>query len=186
MPAADLMIPKPDWPDEDLIDRARGGDEPAFELLMRRHSAAVRNLIAHYFRDRSVVDELAQETFVKAWFGLRTFRGAAPVVIWLKRIAVRLCLDEMRRRASRPIAWGQDEPAAAARDDSGTSRSDARLLLDKVLKPLAPMDRMILLLLYGEGYDVKEVSHLTGLSQPNVKVRAFRIRRRLRMLSGEI
>ena len=172
-----------DRPDEELIDGARSGDQVAFELLMRRHSEAIRRLIARYFRNRSMVDDLAQETFVKAYFGLNSFRRDSPFVYWLKRIAVRLCLDEMRRRKTQEVE--QIDDAAPLTDGlvdkDSERRLAARLLLNKMLAALRPLDRMIVVLLYGEGYNVVEIADLTGLSRANVKVRAFRIRRRLRM-----
>ena len=170
--------------DEELIGRARRGEEPAFGLLMRRHSGSIRRLVAHYFRNRSVVDDMAQETFVKAYYGLNSFHNDSPFVYWLRKIAVRLCLDEMRRRKPETVDREDSIDAITENSASGNSerRIEARLLLDKVLSGLSPLDRMIVVLLYGEGYDSKEISGLTGLSLANVKVRAFRIRRRLRML----
>ena len=177
-------------PDADLIDDARRGDERAFELLMRRHSEAIRRLIAHYFRNRSVVDDLAQETFVKAYFSLSQYRGDAPFLFWLKQIAVRLCLDEMRSRKSQHSGSGDERGPAEngqAADESAEDRIAARLSLNKMIEKLSPVDRMILLLLYADGYSVGEIAQMTGLSRANVKIRAFRIRRRLRaLLGGEI
>jgi len=172
-------------PDADLIDDARRGDEHAFELLMRRHSEAIRRLIAHYLRNRSVVDDLAQETFVKAYFSLSQYRGDAPFPFWLKQIAVRLCLDEMRRRKSQPDDESGPPESYPAVDESAENRMAARLLLNRMIERISPVDRMILLLLYGDGYSVSEIAQMTGLSRANVKIRAFRIRRRLRAQLGD-
>ncbi len=170
--------------ERELIDDVRRGDEQAFDLLMRRHSDAVRSLIAHYFRNRSMVDDLAQETFVKAYFSLGGFRADCPFVFWLKKIAVRLCIDEMRRLRTVPDPQVEDgeRPDLSLGVEITETRIEARLLLEQMLARLTPEERMILLLLDGEGYDVKEVALLTGLSRTNVKVQAFRIRRRLRAL----
>ncbi len=173
-----------DPPDEDLIDSARKGDESAFESLMRRYSDPVRRLIARYFRNRSMVDDMAQEAFVRAYFRLSSFRNDSPFVYWLKKIAVRLCLDEMRRRKTRGAV--REDSVDSITDGSVAEdpekRIEAILLLDKVLEALSDLDRMIVVLLYGEGYSTKEIAGLTGLSVANVKVRAFRIRRRLKEL----
>lgn len=174
--------------DEILVQQALAGDATAFEWLMRRHVGAVRCLVARYFRRRDQVDALAQETFVKAYFSLGTFRRESPIVFWLKRIAVRVCLDEARRLASqRRVLEAMpeedldttDEPAVAG---DTQSRLEARILVSELLRELNPTDRMILLLMEAEGYDVSETAQLTGLSVPNIKVRAFRIRRRLKKL----
>lgn len=169
--------------DEELIESARQGDEPAFERLMRRHSESIRSLIARFFRNRSMVDDLAQETFVKAYFGLGSFRNESPFLYWLKQIAVRLCLDEVRSRKAHG-AEQQDEIESIANSPGHDPKGqlEARLTLNKMLASLKPVDRMIVVLLYGEGYNAAEIAGLTGLSQANVKVRAFRLRRRLRTL----
>jgi RNA polymerase sigma-70 factor, ECF subfamily len=183
MPARDpTAMVDIDRADEELIQSVRGGDDLAFEQLMRRHSGAVRRMIARYFRNRAMVDDLAQETFVKAYFALNSFRNESPFVYWLKQIAVRLCLDEIRK--TKEAKQTEDLASVAAGfvyEDSG-NRLEAQLLLDKMLERLAPLDRMIMVLFYGEGYDAKEVAGLTGLSRANVKVRAFRSRRLMKML----
>ena len=169
--------------DEELIESARQGDDLAFERLMRRHSNSIRNLIASFFRNRSMVDDLAQETFVKAYFGLSSFRNESPFLYWLKQIAAHLCLDEVRNRRTHGMEQ-QDgiESIANSSEHDPKDRLEARLTLDKMLASLKPVDRMIVVLLYGEGYNVAEIAGLTGLSRANVKVRAFRIRHRLRTL----
>lgn len=165
--------------DEELVGMACGGDDTAFEALMRRHSGAIRSLIARFFRNRSMVDDLAQETFAKAYFKLSSFRRDSPFEYWLKRIAVRLCLDEIRARKTQP-ALADEEPAAGS--DEQEKRLETRLLLSKLLASLSPVDRTIVVLLYGEGYGAEQVAEMTGISKANVKVRAFRVRHRLRKI----
>jgi RNA polymerase sigma-70 factor (ECF subfamily) len=154
---------------------------------MRRHSEAVRNLVARFCTDRSMVDDLAQETFVKAFFKLKSFRGDSPFIFWLKKIAVRVCLDhyrydKTRRNISQKSSLQEDDyfQKAEATPNMGSGQQiEARVLLEEILSKLQPVDRMILVLLYGEGYELNEISKLTGLSRPNVKIRAYRIRQRL-------
>jgi RNA polymerase sigma-70 factor, ECF subfamily len=185
MPARDpTAMADNDRDDAALVDDARGGDDQAFEQLMRRHSEAIRRLIARYFRNRAMVDDLAQETFAKAYFALNSFRSESPFVYWLKRIAVRLCIDEMRNRKTQGAKQTEDISSVADGPVFANSekRLEAQLLLEKMLGTLTPLDRMIVVLLYGEGYDAKEIAGLTGLSRANVKVRAFRSRRKMKLL----
>jgi RNA polymerase sigma-70 factor (ECF subfamily) len=176
--------------DEVLIENALAGNETAFENLMIRHTHAVRVLIARYFRNRWQVDDLAQETFVRAFFALRDYRREAPFVFWLKQIAVRLCLDEVRNRRTGKLAF-ESMNSAEEKEINGAllstkeeleSRLQARLLVEKILAMLNPLDRMILVLMDAEGYDTNEVARLTRLTRANVKIRAFRLRRRLRAM----
>jgi RNA polymerase sigma-70 factor, ECF subfamily len=138
----------------------------------------VRGLIARFFRNRAQVDDLAQETFAKAFFGLKSFRKDCPLEVWLKRIALRQCLDQIRKRKNEMVPFDEDsyEVAENSVGLDPENQIKARLLLSKIMKLLAPQDRVILVLQYGEGYSGEEISEITGLSKTNVKVQAFRIR----------
>ena len=74
--------------DAPLVARAMAGDTRAFELLVIKHRRRVERLIGRMVRDTNLVEELAQETFIKAWRALPQFRGDAQFYTWLYRIAV--------------------------------------------------------------------------------------------------
>lgn len=131
-----------------------------------------------------MVDDLAQETFVRAYFRLDSFRHESPFIYWLKQVAIRLCIDDMRRRKGRGVEEAIEDSEERMAGPDQRKRIESRMALEKMLEQISPVDRMVLVLLYGEGYGVGEVAGLTGLSQANVKVRAFRLRRRLRVLYG--
>lgn len=170
--------------DRDLIEKACAGDDSAFEALMRRYSGQVRSFIARFFRNRAMVDDLAQETFAKAYFGLKSFRKEAALETWLKRIALRQCLDQIRNRKIETVSF--DEDARESADIPGPfdpeNQIKARLLLGHIMQSLAPLDRIILTLQYGDGCSGEEIAEITGLSKTNVKVRAFRLRQKLKAL----
>ena len=118
---------------------------------------------------------------------MNTYRGDSPFVFWLRKIAVRVCLDQYRydkargnilRESSLPKDDYLQRAEAAPNIGSG-KQIEARLLLKEIMSKLHPSDRMILVLLYGEGLEIKEISKLTGLSRANVKIRAYRLRQRL-------
>jgi len=85
------------------IQEARGGSADAFSRLVRLHHAPIRAYMGRYVRDRETADDLAQESFLSAWRTLSTFRGDAPLRMWLLGIARNRALthlrDEERRRA---------------------------------------------------------------------------------------
>jgi len=85
------------------VEEARGGSAEAFSQLVRVHHAPVRAYLARYVRDRETADDLAQETFLGAFRSLPTWRGDAPLRMWLLGIARNRALthlrDEERRRA---------------------------------------------------------------------------------------
>ena len=86
--------------DEELVELARAAgryDARPFETLVRRHQAFVAANCSAITRLPNDVDDLAQEVFVKAFFGLRRFEGRAPFRAWLHRIKVNHCLNHLRR-----------------------------------------------------------------------------------------
>jgi RNA polymerase sigma-70 factor, ECF subfamily len=175
--------------DAELLARIRGGEPDEFAELVRRHQARVFAILHRYERDFQKVEDLAQETFLKAWRFLDRFDGRAPFEHWLSRIALRVALDHLRRqkrvRAEVALAdLGEDaldwlQPPAG---DAGPGARQAAEVLDAALRELAPEDRQVIVLLELEGRSVKEICGLTGFSSAAVRVRAFRARARLRKI----
>ncbi|HEX7898513.1 MAG TPA: sigma-70 family RNA polymerase sigma factor [Planctomycetota bacterium] len=87
----------------DLVERARKGSAPAFSQIVRLYQSRVRAFIGRWVRDASVVEDLAQDTFVRAYRALPNYRGESSLAVWLLGIARNLALmhlrDESRRRA---------------------------------------------------------------------------------------
>ena len=86
---------------DELVGRARQGDEDAFASLVERHHAAVRQLVRTRLGNEHDAQEVVQETFVRAWRELPGLRDPARFPGWLRRIAERRCHDARRR-------WRQD------------------------------------------------------------------------------
>src|SRR4029434_6138636 len=85
--------------DDELVAAARDGDESAFARLFDRHRRLVSRLGYRFFPRRDQVEEIIQESFIKAYFALDDYQGGGEksFVSWLARIAVRTCYDELRR-----------------------------------------------------------------------------------------
>jgi RNA polymerase sigma-70 factor, ECF subfamily len=103
-----------------LIERARGGDQEAFERLMEAHLERVWGLVWRILRHREDAEDVVQEVFLTAWRSLPGFRGDASLATWLGRIAVTRALNhidrggEKVRRGSVPLSAGPDEAASSA------------------------------------------------------------------------
>ena len=172
---------------------ARGGDESAFAEIVRRYGPRVFRVAGRFFRRREQAEEAAQEVFLKAFTELDSFEGRGSFEGWLTRIATNTCLNLLRGAKRRPeltaADLSEDEGAlienllageAAERQRSAERGLVAADLAERVLETMSPDDRLVLLMLDGEGDSVKEVAEATGWSESNVKVRAFRARRRMR------
>jgi RNA polymerase sigma-70 factor, ECF subfamily len=167
-------VPRADAEEPDLVAASLGGDQAAFAELVRRHQTRVFRLAGRFFLRREDVEDLAQETFITAWRRLSTYAARAPFEHWITRVCLRLCYARLGAERRREAPLGTQESAMPPRN------IDAAIDVERLLARLAPADRFVLLLLDGEGWSVSEIAKRIGWTAANVKVRAFRARRRLR------
>jgi RNA polymerase sigma-70 factor (ECF subfamily) len=163
----------------DLIAACRRGDSDAFGELVSRHQQRVFKLASRFFRQREEVEDVAQETFLLAWRKLDTYRAKAPFEHWLTRVCLNCCYGRFRkRRGDDDLPLEYDVPATSG-------DPTARLEVERLLGHLAGEDRFLLLLLHGEGWSVTEIAKRLGWSNANVKVRAYRARKKLRRVLAD-
>lgn len=160
--------------EEQLVQAARGGDEAAFGALVRIHQQRVFQLVGRFFYRPEDVEDVAQETFLRAWRKLSTYRSEAPFEHWLTRLCLNFCFQRLRRH--RPLNVELESiPELTTASHNPTAGLEARRLLAR----LPPADRFLLLLLEGEGWSTLEIAERLGWSRSNVKVRAHRARKKL-------
>lgn len=169
-----------------LLRRIRddGGGE-AFAEIIRRHQARVFGILSRYERDAQLVEDLAQETFLKAWRALKQFDGRAPFEHWLSRIAVHVAIDHIRARRDREVRFSDlGEDAAEWLQNLHPTQNPpphaAREILDLAMRKLSAEDRLVLTMLEIEEYSVKEICARTGWTSIMTRVRAFRARAKLK------
>lgn len=175
-----------DTSDAYLVDTALKGDDGSFAKLVSRHKRRVFGLAARFARDHDELEDLCQETFVRAYEHLKDFRRDAPFEHWLTRIAVRVCHDLLRKR-QRERGVPLDD-AGELYDRAGEARRSAgemRRMLYSAMERLKPDERLIITLLELEEYTVREAAGLTGWSEANVKVRGHRARQALKGILEE-
>jgi RNA polymerase sigma-70 factor (ECF subfamily) len=175
-------------PDDRLVAAVLDGDDGAFPVLAGRHKRQVLRIAARFSRTPQELEELGQEIFLAAYEDLAQYRGEAPFSHWLARVAVRCCYDALRRRRREIDTLPIDDSAPYLADPSSPGREDAaaaRALLERALSRLRPAERLVIVLLELEERTVREVALLTGWTEVNVKVRAYRARKALkRVLEG--
>jgi RNA polymerase sigma-70 factor, ECF subfamily len=173
--------------DAQLLARIQNGALDDFAELVRRHQSQVCAILYRYERDHQKLEDLAQETFVKAWRSLGSFDGRAPFQHWLSKIAVRVALDHLRkeRRRRNEIGFpdlGEDTLEWLRSDDERSelgARSAAELLA-LAMRELSPAEQLVITMQELEGRSVKEICERTGSSSVAVRVRALRARAKLR------
>jgi len=171
--------------DERLIKAVLAGDDEAFSELVRRYKPKVFRLAARFVRDNDELDDICQEAFIKAYQSLKKFRGDAPFEHWLTKIAVNVCYDMLRKQSRKrdnvpldSVDFSIGEPQSP----SNSSGSEAWDILKNAFVKLRPEDRLVITLLNLEEKSVRETASLTGWSEANVKVRAFRARKELKRI----
>ena len=171
--------------DERLVKAALAGDDEAFVQLVRRYKRKVFALAARFSRDRDELDDICQEVFIKVYENLGKFRNDAPFEHWLARISTRTCYDALRKRKKENILvpWESIHYELADSASVATEAAEqARDLLERGLARLLPAERLVITLLELEEKSVREIAGMTGWSETNVKVRAFRARQKLKRL----
>ena len=183
--------------DRALVDRARAGDIGAFELLVRRYQGWVFTLAARMLGDRAEAEDMAQEIFLKAYRGLKTFKGASRFSTWLYAIASHHCLNHLEARRRRPLLhWpatdrpdhaGKDPPAIVDRladpappADALLEKADLTRLVQAELANLTAEHRIILVLRDIQGLSYEEIAETLRLELGTVRSRLHRARMEMR------
>jgi RNA polymerase sigma-70 factor, ECF subfamily len=174
-----------DEAEADLVREAVAANPRACDALVRRHSARVFNFLFQLTRHRQDAEDLAQQTFVKAFRNLDRFDCERPLINWLLTIARRTALNHFRdakRWTTIPhegdLASGEPSPARQAEQAERTENLWAR-----ARRVLSPREFEVLWLRFGEEMSTDETAHITGLTVVHVKVIVHRARQQL--LKGE-
>ncbi len=184
--------PAPTRDDAYLIRTAQAGDLDAFNLLVLRYERAVFNTCLRLLRDVQGAEDVTQDTFVRAWQSIGSFRGDM-IRPWLFRIATNRCYDLLRVRARRPAGsldaepyeiepiWSTQGPTDEA-PDTHSLRRELSIHLERALAALPEDQRTVVLLSDVQGCDYREVAEATGAALGTVKSRLSRARARLRQV----
>jgi RNA polymerase sigma factor (sigma-70 family) len=165
--------------DADLIARVLSHeDHHAFGELVRRNQSPVRAFLARMTRgDTHLADDLAQETFLKAWQKLRTFRGDARFSTWLFGIA----FNEFRNacRGRNECSWDPAQPAEP-QELAAAPNTHLRMDLAEALKLLSPAERATIVLCCQNGLSHEEAAHVFGCPLGTVKTNILRGKEKLK------
>lgn len=178
-------------PDRELVEEAARGSREAFDALVRRHQGAIVNLARAMSNSDADADDLAQEAFVRAWRGIRSFRADSTFRTWLHGIAVNV----IRTHRGRRFRLRQLFPWAAGRRDEAVDPLERASVDDGIEAPLAMRDaidrslatlprdmREALVLRDVQGMEYREIADALGVPLGTVESRIFRARQRLRPL----
>ena len=179
--------------DKELVERAKAGDQSAFERLVIDNQNKVYSLALRLVNDREEAADLAQEAFVRAWQGLPAFQGESSFATWVYRLATNVCIDHLRRKKRReavepavslddadggwmePADWEQDPHRQLERLERGRA-------LSRGLAALPDWQRRVLVLRELSGLSYQEIGEAMDLDLGTVKSRIARARLALRKI----
>jgi len=171
-----------------LIEAAQAGDLDAFDQIITRHQSTMTAMLHRFSANRADLEDMVQETFVRAWRALPQWRPDKPFLHWLKRIAANIGLEFCRKHQRSPFSrlvqpTDDSHPLdhIASADDVLTA-SDALASAQFILSHLPPDDRALLTLLHLEQMPLSDIAAHFGWSRVNAKVKAFRARQRLKTI----
>lgn len=178
-------------PDRELVEEAARGSREAFDALVRRHQGSIVNLARAMTATDADADDLAQESFVRAWRSLATFRADSTFRTWLHGIAVNV-IRTHRSRGSRLRRFfgapprdrddGSDPLERASANDGIEGPLAMRELLDRALASLPSDMREAVVLRDVQGLEYREIAEALGVPLGTIESRIFRARQRLRPL----
>jgi len=175
-----------------LLERARAGDDEAFAQLAMKYERKVYRIAKNITQSDEDAEDVLQDAFLKAYEHLKDFQGQSKFYTWLVRIAVNESLMKLRKRKSdRTVSLDEnieteEEPIVreiAVWDDDPEKRytqTEMREILDKAIKSLKPIFRVVFILRDVEELSTEETAEALGLSIPAVKSRLLRARLELR------
>lgn len=178
--------------EQELVARAKAGDQDAFEQLMLDNQNRIYALALRLTGNREDALDLAQEAFLNAWRALPAFQGDSSFSTWLYRLASNACIDHLRRQRRQAVVEplfqedGEDvrpEPADPRGDPhQAAERSERLRALDRGLRALPPHHRQILVLRELSGLSYQEIGNTLNLDLGTVKSRIARARLALKKI----
>ncbi len=181
--------------DQEVVVKARAGNEPAYRELLRRYERPVFSLIFRMVRDRALAEDLSQDTFVKVLNALDSYRPEFKFSSWVFKIANNVAIDQLRKREldtlsldGAPDARTREEVEATAlqavdRTESPLSELESRELgsmIEVAIGKLRPEYRSCILLRHVEGRSYEEIAEALDLPLGTVKTYIHRARHELR------
>jgi RNA polymerase sigma-70 factor, ECF subfamily len=167
--------------DHQLVERSRAGDVAAFEELVKRHQSRAYAIAYRLLGNREDAQEVAQDAFARAYFGLAGFRGTAQFRTWLYRIVVNLATDLRRRRRPEVTEEKAVLQAASVGENPVESleRQELRQRVTTAIEGLPPDLKTVVLLREFEGLSYAEIARVIRRPIGTVMSRLFHARRRL-------
>ena len=172
--------------DTELIEQTLAGDQSAYADLVKRHQRFVFTLAMRFAKSREDAEEIAQDSFVKAYRSLENFQQHSKFTTWLYSIVYTTAMTTLRKKriATDSIddegTFIQVENKASGYDENNVENKSRSFYLSQAIEQLLPDDATIITLFYKGEQSLEEIAQTMGIEANTVKVKLFRARRRLK------
>ena len=173
------------------IEAVRRGNVQAFSYLVEKYQKLVYTLALKLLKKPEEAEEMAQDTFIKAFQKLDSYEGKSKFSTWLYSITYNACISELRKR--RIEFKSLDDRQISDQDEQKmhdyyreTRKEDQEKYLNLALAKLPEDDQVLVTLYYYENQSMDEISQITGLTVSNIKVKIHRARKRMYVLLHEM
>jgi len=171
-------------PDEYYIAETLNGNVNAFAFLVEKYKHMLYTLTIGIVKNKEEAEEVSQDSFVKAYKNLASFKGDSKFSTWIYKIAYYASLDVVKK--NKRLVYSEDidnirEGELGSVQDSlkCLEEKERKEVINKALLKLPGEERVILTLFYFENLSIKEISKVVNLSEDNIKVKLFRSRKKL-------
>lgn len=182
--------------EQELVTRAKAGDDEAFAQLMRDNEKRIYNLTLRMTGNPDDAMDLAQETFLNAWRGLNFFKGDSAFSTWVYRLASNACIDHLRRKKRRqdisaPMPVDEEDnsqpdiPDERFQPEQELERRELQRAVAQGLEQLSDEHRQVLVMREINGLSYQEIADVLDLEAGTVKSRIARARNSLRKILVE-
>lgn len=176
--------------EKELIERVQRGDEMAFTQIMNRYGERVMGLAFHFTKSYQDAEDLYQETFIKIYKNIDSFRFESEFFTWVYRILANQAFNFYRKsKRMRIVDPGEDDylwetlPAdESSVADQATINSSLRSEIDRALLELSPQQRTVFILKHYEDKKIKDIAAILDCTEGTVKRYLFRANRKLQTL----
>ncbi len=168
--------------DAELIKRTLEGEWRNYAVLVRKYESKIYSYVYFMVKNREDAEEITQDTFIKAYRALRSFRGEALFSTWLLRIAHFECLTLFRRKVPTKVTIESLDQKEGSRENDPVKDlylADRNSILAAALNQLKPDERSVITMFYYNELSIQETTEATNLSESNVKILLHRSRKKL-------
>lgn len=176
-----------------LIEKVLAGDDRAFGCLVDRYQDMAYTIAVRLLKDRAEAEDIVQESFIKSYEVLHTFRGESKFSTWIYKIVYRKSLDRLKALKRKHAESYDDIHEGEIRTEGEETayqvllRKERKQLLLDTISRLPAEEQTLITLYYFEEASIREVAEILGISMENVKVKLFRSRKKLyNLLNGQI